>query len=149
MSDFENNINFLLEEKTNNDNNNEEDIKKMMDELNEELQITEFEPLSFIGNDDFDELDMNYFASKAAYGNDELYYEEEYTVKDLLKICAYYGIDKNIRTSKCKKTDIISTLVYFESQAENFELVQKRNRMWAYISELLNDQKMKKFIIWN
>jgi hypothetical protein len=145
MSDFENKINFLLEEKNEN-KSNEEDIKKMMDELNE---IVNFEPLSFNTSDfnDFDELDMNYFASKAAYGNDELYYEEEYTVKDLLKICAYYGIDKNIRTSKCKKPDIISTIVYFESQPENFELVQKRNRMWAYITELMNDPKMKKYII--
>jgi hypothetical protein len=145
MSDFENKINFLLEEKNEN-NSNEEDIKKMMDELNE---IVNFEPLSFNTSDfnDFDELDMDYFASKAAYGNDELYYEEEYTVKDLLKICAYYGIDKNIRTSKCKKPDIISTIVYFESQPENFELVQKRNRMWAYITELMNDPKMKKYIL--
>jgi hypothetical protein len=150
MSNFENKINFLLEEKNEN-NSNEEDIKKMMDELNEEMsefpEIINFEPLEFISNDNFDELDMNYFASKAAYGNDELYYEEEYTVKDLLKICAYYGIDKNIRTSKCKKPDIISTIVYFESQPENFELVQKRNRMWAYITELMNDPKMKKYII--
>ena len=67
----------------------------------------------------------------------------------MLKICSYYGIDKDVRISKCKKQDIISTIIYFESLTENIEIVKKRNRMWAYITELLNDPKMKKFIIWN
>jgi hypothetical protein len=79
----------------------------------------------------------------------ETLYYEQYTIKDLLKICSYYNIDKNIRTSKCKKQDIISTIIYFESLPENFDIVEKRNKMWLYITELLNDPKMKKFIIWN
>ena len=70
------------------------------------------------------------------------------TIKDLLKICQYYGIDKDIKASKCKKQDIISTIVFFESLPENFEIVQKRNKMWIYMSELINDQKMKKYVIW-
>lgn len=78
--------------------------------------------------------------------NEEL---EACTVKDLLKICHYYGIDKSVKASKCKKQDIITTLLYFESLPENFELVQKRNRMWAYITELSNDSKMKQFVIWS
>ena len=82
------------------------------------------------------------------YENEELYYNEVCTVKDLLKICYYYGIDKSVKASKCKKQDIITTLLYFESQPENFELVQKRNRMWAYITELSNDSKMKKYLLW-
>ena len=65
-----------------------------------------------------------------------------------MKICYYYGIDKSVKASKCKKQDIITTLLYFESQPENYELVQKRNRMWAYITELSNDSKMKQFVIW-
>jgi len=70
------------------------------------------------------------------------------TVKDLLKICQYYGIDKNIKASKCKKQDIISTIVFFESLPENVKIVNKRHKMWAYIVELTNDPKMKKYIIW-
>ena len=81
------------------------------------------------------------------YENEELYYNEVCTVKDLLKICHYYGIDKSVKASKCKKQDIISTLLYFESLPENFEIVQKRNKMWAYITELSNDSKMKQFVI--
>ena len=82
------------------------------------------------------------------YRNNELYYSQSYTVKELLKICSYYGIEKNILTAKCKKQDIVSTLVYFESCPENFEMVCQRNKMWNYMNELFNDQKMKKYIIW-
>jgi hypothetical protein len=151
MSNLNNNdnITFFLEEK-NDDKNNEEEIQKMMEEFtclseNDEIQNTGDGFDSWLYNDD--NSNMEYFLHKANYGNDELFYEQEYTVKDLLKICNYYGLDKDIRTSKCKKQDIIATIVYFESLPENFEIVQKRNRMWAYITELLNDPKMKKFII--
>jgi hypothetical protein len=143
------NITFFLEEKDD-DKNNEEEIQKMMEEftgLSEhglDKDMDEFN--SWLYND---ETNMEYFLKKSNFGNDELFYEEEYTVKDLLKICNYYGLEKDIRTSKCKKQDIIATLVYFESLAENSKIVQKRNRMWAYITELLHDPKMKKFVIWN
>jgi len=140
------NITFFLEEK-NDDKNNGDEIQKMMDEFNEEIETDDFKSSWFQTGGD--EADMEYFLHKSNFGNDELFYEQEYTVKDLLKICSYYGLDKDIRTSKCKKQDIIATLVYFESLPENFEIVQKRNRMWAYITELLHDPKMKKFIIWN
>ena len=79
----------------------------------------------------------------------EIYYNETYNIKDLLKICNYYGIEKHIKLSKCKKQDIISTIIYFESLPENFDIVQKRNIMWAYMTELYNDSKMKKYIIWS
>ena len=91
---------------------------------------------------------LMYFMDKEFYGDDELYYNQEYTIKDLLKICEYYGIEKNIKSSKCKKQDIVSTIVYFESLPENYNIVIKRNRMWAYMMELFNDVKMKKYVIW-
>jgi len=88
------------------------------------------------------------FTKKNTYINDEQFYQE-YTLKELLKICVYYSIDKHIRASKCKKNDIISTIIYFESLPENVEIVKKRHNMWAYITELLEDSKMKIFIIWD
>ena len=90
-----------------------------------------------------------YYIEKNFYGDDELYYNQEYNVKDLLKICQYYGIDKDIKSSKCKKQDIISTIVFFESLPENSEISQQRHKMWAYIKELMNDSKMKKYVIWS
>ena len=149
MTNFNNdNITFFLQEKYD-DKNNENEIEKMMAEFDQEIHTSELEPWLINDEIDFQEEELNYFINKNVYGNDEVFYDEKYTVKDLLKICSYYGIDKDIRISKCKKQDIISTLVYFESLPENIQIVKKRNRMWAYITELINDPKMKKFIIWN
>lgn len=70
------------------------------------------------------------------------------TVRELMKICQYYEISKNIKASKCKKEDIISTIIYFESCAENYDIVQRRRKMWSYMTELSNDSKMRAYIYW-
>jgi len=127
------NITFFLEEKDNNKKDNDE-IQKMMDELNEHINASELN--AWVINDDIEE-DINPFF-------ETLY--QDYTIKDLLKIYNYYCIKTHAK-SKLKKQQIIHTLIYFESLPENFEIVQKRYRMWAYINELLNDTKMKKYII--
>jgi hypothetical protein len=132
------NITFLLKEKETNEISDNE-LQKMIQELNEEINV-EYK--------DDKNIDLMYFVNKDFYNNDELYYNQEYSIKELLKICNYYGIDKNIRTSKCKKQDIISTIIYFESLTENYLIVQERNLMWAYMTELFNDSKMKKYVIW-
>jgi len=49
---------------------------------------------------------------------------------------------------KYKKPDIISSIVYFESLPENAEIVNNRHKLWSYITELLQDPKMKKYVIW-
>ena len=146
------NITFFFEEKEKEGViNNSDEIEKMMKEftnLQNESENERHEMGDFMGwMYNHDGFNMEYYLQKSNYGNDELFYEQEYTVKELLKICSYYEIDKNIKSSKCKKSDIIATIVYFESLPENSEIVKKRNRMWAYIRELLHDPKMKKFII--
>lgn len=129
---MDNNIHFLLEE------------------INKELEDTKtvLKPLWCNLENEYEEK-LEYYLDKDFYGNGELYYTQQYTIKDLLKICQYYGIDKYIKSAKCKKYDIISSIVYFESLPDNFEVVQKRHRMWAYMVELTNDPKMKKYVIWN
>ena len=138
-----NNITFFLEEKVDDTSlANDSEIQKMLkgfeDEFNKE-----------------DEL-IKKWTKEGAYGDfpvdkgafNPVKEGSVDTVKDLLKICQYYGIDKNIKASKCKKQDIISTIVFFESLPENVKIVNKRHKMWAYIVELTNDPKMKKYIIW-
>ena len=136
MNNLNDNIIFFLEEKIEETHNTTDiEIQKMLIEFEEEeFEEEEFEEYMPPNND---------FKSSELY-----YYDNEYTIKDLLKICKYYNIDKNIKASKCKKLDIIETIVFFESLPENFEIVQKRNKMWIYMSELINDQKMKKYVIW-
>ena len=73
----------------------------------------------------------------------------DYTVKELLKICKYYNIDGHVRATKCKKQDLITNIVYFENLPENAEIVEKRRLMWHYIAKLLEDPKMKQYIIFH
>jgi hypothetical protein len=152
------NIYFFLDESKDNAEQqdvetNEEQIKKMMEELEQYDELNNLESEKYnclINNDLFDYTDnddLNYYIDKLSYNCDEMYYDELYTVKDLLKICKYYGIDKNIKSSKCKKPDIISTIIFFESLPENKAIVKQRHRMWAYVTELLNDKKMRKYIL--
>jgi len=138
----EENITFFFED-TNivTEEDNSLELEKMMQEF--ELEDNQFGSLNESLND------LSYFIKKNFYsGNDEFYYNEEYKIKDLLKICQYYGIAKNIKAAKCKKQDIISTIIYFESLQENYEIVEKRHKMWAYMTELLEDPKMRSYLLW-
>jgi hypothetical protein len=75
-------------------------------------------------------------------------YHENYTVKELLLICEYYGFAKDLKNNKCNKEQIIEFLVSFESDINNTDIVFKRQNMWFYINELKNDKFMKKFVLW-
>jgi hypothetical protein len=77
-------------------------------------------------------------------------YKLNYKIKDLLNICDYYGITKDIKNknNKFNKEIIINFLIAFESNPNNTELVNKRQNMWFYINELKNDKFMKKYVLW-
>jgi hypothetical protein len=78
-----------------------------------------------------------------------VHYDINYTVKQLLVICEYYGIAKDLRITKCNKSDILNTLIIYENNIENLERVNKRKQLWHYIDELKNDKFMKKYVLWN
>ena len=83
-----------------------------------------------------------------------LHYDINCTIKQLLQICQYYGIEyygtsKDIRINKCNKSDVINTLIIYENNIENLEKVNKRKRLWHYINELKKDKFMKKYLLWN
>ena len=128
------NISFLIDE--NDENDNEENNNQENDnEENEEFII------SNILNEEYeneDELDLTHFV---------INYQINYTVKQLLQICEYYNISKNIKLIKANKDEIITNIVLFETNSENYEIVIKRKQMWYYIEELKNDRFMKKFIL--
>jgi hypothetical protein len=75
-------------------------------------------------------------------------YNENYTVKELLLMCEYYGFVKELKSNKCNKKQIIQFLVDFESDDENLDIVLKRKTLWFYINEIKNDKFMKKYILW-
>lgn len=75
-------------------------------------------------------------------------YHENYTVKELILICEYYGFAKDVKANKFNKEQIIDYLVSFETDIVNADIVFRRQNMWFYINELKNDKFMKKFVLW-
>jgi hypothetical protein len=101
-------------------------------------------------------LDINLFLQE--FENTEVYndllfpqtinYIENYTVKELLLICEYYGFAKDLKNKKYNKNAIVNFLVEFEINPSNNDIVFKRKNMWFYINELKNDKFMKKYVLW-
>lgn len=75
-------------------------------------------------------------------------YQMNYTVKQLIVICDYYGILKQIKCNKCNKDEIIHILIDFENDGNNEDIVSTRKNMWFYMNELKNDKIMKKYVLW-
>jgi hypothetical protein len=75
-------------------------------------------------------------------------YTENYTVKELILICDYYGFSKEIKANKLGKDLLIQCLVDYELEPVNAVNVEKRRNMWFFINELKNDKFMKKFVLW-
>jgi hypothetical protein len=117
-------ISYYIEEVEQNNEENDLDIDELLNELNEKV-------LS-------DDLSVPHMIN----------YHENYTVKELLLICEYYGFAKDMKANKFNKEQIIDYLVGFESDLANTDIVFRRQNMWFYINELKNDKFMKKFVLW-
>lgn len=112
-------------------------IEEIENQEKEEINIEEF--MTEMENNDFnDDLAVPKMIN----------YHENFTVKELLLICDYYGFAKELKTNKCNKDQIIEILVSFESDLNNSDIVFKRQNMWFFINELKNDKFMKKFLLW-
>ena len=74
----------------------------------------------------------------------QLHYNDNFTVKDLHKICDFYEIDKR----KKRKDEIVGDIVLYELDSNNTVIVHNRKRLWFYIEELKNDKFFKKYVIW-
>ena len=152
---IENNIFFIVDEyEKGQESSYNDEIQSFIEDLNTNQNINteinnnlKINPNSQILND-YEEF--IYFKNKQKYSfDDATYYSQEYNVKDLLKICDYYNITKNIKSTKLtKKNDIIEFIIHYEGLPENFDVVYRRHRLWAYIEELYNHSFMKKYILW-
>ena len=71
-----------------------------------------------------------------------LFFNENYTYKQLAKIADFYKKKKSR-----KKEELINYIVLFEMDNNNSELVLKRKLYDYYIECLLEDEYYKKFII--
>ena len=69
------------------------------------------------------------------------------TVKHLLRIREYYNIPKLKKSMK--KNDIIDDILDFEMNLTNITIVQRRKKMWMYLTKLRTDKYLKQFIFWS
>ena len=69
-------------------------------------------------------------------------YSLNYTMKDLKRIAKYYKI--NIR--KKVKDELIYSILLFENNADNYNIVSKRKELWYYLEQLLDDPFFHKYI---
>ncbi len=69
-----------------------------------------------------------------------------YTIKQLLLICEYYGIHKEVKYNKLKKEGIIEQIIWYEMQVDNVDIVNKRRTLWGYMNIIKQDAVLGKFI---
>jgi hypothetical protein len=119
---------------------------EMMDELdksNDEFNLNKL-------MEDFENISLkNVGIESDQLYTDMLNYDMNYTVKQLLLVCEYYGITKEIKVNKMKKNEIIEQIIIFENNNDNYDAVIRRKELWYYINELKEDKMMKRFIIWS
>lgn len=126
------NIFLTLDENENNHEEiQEEDFSKLL--VTDEQIISDDHSSSFNGTT----LNNDFFIMYC-------HYELNFNVKQLLVIGEYYGLKQ---LKKANKLTIIHSIVEFENNVENKEIVHKRKHLWFYIEELKKDKFMKKYIL--
>ena len=120
-----------------------ENIHFNIDEVHEETNVNYDEIMSNFENEMF-----NDYESENIIASQILNYQMNFTIKQLIVICDYYGISKEIKLNKATKIEIINALVYFENNSINEDVVLKRQNLWFYLNELKNDKIMKKYVLW-
>jgi hypothetical protein len=126
------NIFFSIDEELNQQSDNKEEnvtLTRLLDEINNDVNF------NFVSNEEIIEVMFNE-------------YKINYTVKELLLICDYYGIAKEMKNNKYNKDEIINVLVHFENDPINNDIFMRRQSMWYYIDKLKNDKFMKKYVLW-
>ena len=114
----------IIEIKKDKRTSNVEDIMKCIEETEKEIKQDEGENFSTI-----------YFLMEDEYN--------QFTKKQLERICDYYNINKR----KKLKADLIQDIIIFEQDIHNSELVDKRIELWYCIEQIKNDNYLKKFLI--
>ena len=117
-------------------------VEEIENDLEEEINIENLMDENLMDEIYNSELNDSLIVSKM------INYQVNFTVKELLIICDYYGLSKELKQSKCNKDQIIEILVSFESDTNNSDIIFKRQNMWFYMNELKNDKFMKKFVLW-
>ena len=127
-----------------------EELNQQTDKQDKEENVNLIGLLDEINNG----VDFNFINQMNNLSNGEMFeamyyeYKINYTVKELLLICDYYGFAKELKNNKYNKDEIINILVHFENEPLNNNIFMRRQSMWYYINELKKDKFMKKYVLW-
>ena len=94
-----------------------------------------------------DEKNLAYYTNaELIYGGfNELYYDKNYTVGELRRIYDYYKLEG---VKGMKKTDLIHSILMYEQDFTNEQIVKRRHQFWSYLYELKQDTFMRKYVIY-
>jgi hypothetical protein len=98
-------------------------------------------------NELFNELKVIEKTKKKTIEIDSLSLEikyNHYSIKELKKICEYYNLNTNL-----EKDELIISLIMFEQNPDNINIVCKRNKLWNYMNEIKKDKYLSKYLIFN
>ena len=120
----------------------------IVDGENTKIRTVSFEDIEKIVQQNFndkieDENQVDCYEKETEMLCSKIDYDENYLKKDLVHIMNYYELS----TRKKKKSEIIDDIIEFESQPENYFVVEHRKTLWYYLEELENDHYLSKFII--
>ena len=102
---------------------------------------------------EFEKMAQQKKPSNQVMDQSELYaeisnYDMNYTSKQLILICEYYGLNKGVKLNKLKKHDLIENIMIHENNPKHIVDVMKRKQLWYYLDELKADKFFKKYVIW-
>ena len=72
-------------------------------------------------------------------------YKTNFLKKDLIKIAEYYDISIRKKT----KDILIEDILAFENNPENCIVIERRQTLWFYLNELMDDNHLRKYIIFD
>jgi hypothetical protein len=139
-------INIDVDENHNNENIDNFNNKDHENEL--ETILNEINNFSYSVIENNNNNNGNSWYSNSVLIAKSIDYDTNYNVKQLLTICDYYGLLKEVKLNKFKKPELILFLLDFEENMENSFIVYKRKQLWHFVEELKNDKFMKKYILW-
>ena len=73
----------------------------------------------------------------------EINYQTNFTKKELQRSADYYEISKR----KKKKAELVTDIVLYEKDPENFPIIHQRKKLWSYVQEIKEDKYLSKFLI--
>ncbi len=112
-------INIDVDESYNNYNDNDEnELETILNDINN-FSYSEIE-----NNNENDWYPTSDLIAKS------IDYDTNYNVKQLLTICDYYGLLKEVKINKFKKPELILFLLDFEENMDNSLIVYKRKQLW-------------------